>query len=143
MEVNDNDEKNNKTNDIVNRVKLGEYLRNKREELKMTMVEVGKTIGFSAGYIGEIERGNRNPTDEIIRGLSKVYGIDENWLFKEYGRIPLIVREVVESEKRLQDIVIGIESGGKFNKSEKKSVYEYLHKKYLELVMNKEKDEDN
>ena len=46
---------------------LGEIIRNKREELGLTLDEVGSRIGFSKPYLSTIETGkvNNPPSDEL------------------------------------------------------------------------------
>ena len=53
---------------------LGEILRNKREELGLTLDEVSGKVGFSKPYLSTIETGkvNNPPSDELLKKLEKV-----------------------------------------------------------------------
>ena len=57
---------------------LGEIIRNKREELGLTLDEVGSRIGFSKPYLSTIETGkvNNPPSDELLQKLEKVLGFE-------------------------------------------------------------------
>jgi phage repressor protein C with HTH and peptisase S24 domain len=53
---------------------LGEIIRQKREELELTLDEVGGKVGFSKPYLSTIETGHVNnpPSDELLKKLEKV-----------------------------------------------------------------------
>lgn len=41
---------------------LGQIIREKREALRMTQIEVAEKAGVDRNYIGMVERGERNPS---------------------------------------------------------------------------------
>lgn len=53
---------------------LGQIIRDKREELSLTLDEVSDRIGFSKPYLSTIETGkvNNPPSDQLLRKLEKV-----------------------------------------------------------------------
>ncbi len=55
---------------------LGEIIRQKREEMDLTLDEVSGKVGFSKPYLSTIETGkvNNPPSDELLRKLEKVLG---------------------------------------------------------------------
>jgi repressor LexA len=61
---------------------LGEILRNKREELGLTLDEVSGKVGFSKPYLSTIETGkvNNPPSDELLKKLEKVLGFEPGLL---------------------------------------------------------------
>lgn len=50
---------------------FGEQLRQVRKERKTTLQELGKITRISYGYIGQIERGDREPDDLVKATLEK------------------------------------------------------------------------
>lgn len=50
----------------------GEYLRHVRLNQNLTLSDIAKKAGVSIVYLSDIERGNRRPTNKIM----KFYGID-------------------------------------------------------------------
>jgi phage repressor protein C with HTH and peptisase S24 domain/DNA-binding XRE family transcriptional regulator len=80
---------------------LGEIIRNKREELGLTLDEVGSRIGFSKPYLSTIETGkvNNPPSDELLQKLETVLGFEPGTLLylAHMERLPSDVRERVET----------------------------------------------
>lgn len=66
----------NKT--ISNRDKFGYWLKNTREEFGYGMNEFAEMIGMSAGYLSDIERGNRNAPLNHLSKISEIFHIPEN-----------------------------------------------------------------
>ena len=80
---------------------LGEIIRNKREELGLTLDEVSSRVGFSKPYLSTIETGkvNNPPSDELLRKLEQVLGFEAGLLLymAHIERLPPDVRERYES----------------------------------------------
>ncbi|MDA8090275.1 MAG: helix-turn-helix transcriptional regulator [Nitrospiraceae bacterium] len=75
---------------------IGRNIRNLRLARKMTQDELGSKAGISANYLGEIERGEKNPTGLVIFKLANVLqasvleimpDVENNGLFLEIERI--------------------------------------------------------
>lgn len=53
---------------------LGQIIREKRESLGLTQIEVAENAGLDRNYIGMVERGERNPSYlsliKIAKGLN-------------------------------------------------------------------------
>jgi repressor LexA len=79
---------------------LGEIIRSKREELGLTLDEVGSRIGFSKPYLSTIETGrvNNPPSDDLLRKLEAVLGFDTGVLLylAHMERLPADIRETIE-----------------------------------------------
>jgi repressor LexA len=82
---------------------LGEIIRNKREELGLTLDEVGSRIGFSKPYLSTIETGrvNNPPSDELLQKLEKVLGFEPGVLLylAHMERLPADIRQRVENNE--------------------------------------------
>ncbi len=80
---------------------LGQILRKRREELKLTLDEVGRRTGFSKPYLSTVETGkvNNPPSDELLRKLEQVLEFDSGMLLHmaHVERMPSDVRENYES----------------------------------------------
>jgi len=86
---------------------LGEIIRNKREELDLTLDEVSGKTGFSKPYLSTIETGKvkNPPSDELLRKLEKVLKFEPGLLLSiaHMDRVPADIRnryEVAEAENR-------------------------------------------
>ncbi len=79
---------------------LGSIIRNKREELGLTLDEVSSRIGFSKPYLSTIETGRvtNPPGDELLRKLEAVLGFETGTLLY-----------VAHMEKLPPDVLIHIE----------------------------------
>jgi repressor LexA len=80
---------------------LGEIIRNKREELGLTLEEVGSRIGFSKPYLSTIETGkvHNPPSDDLLQKLERVLGFEAGTLLymAHMERLPADIREKVET----------------------------------------------
>ncbi len=80
---------------------LGQIIRDKREELKLTLDEVAARVGFSKPYLSTIERGKvKNPPgDELLTKLEKLLGFESGLLLHiaHMERIPPDIRHAYES----------------------------------------------
>ena len=61
-------------------VELGRRVRKRREALGLTMEQLGHRAGLHWTFVGQIERGERNPTLMTIVRLSKGLGCDAGTL---------------------------------------------------------------
>jgi repressor LexA len=92
---------------------LGNIIRKKREELKLTLDEVSKRVGFSKPYLSTVETGrvNNPPSDELLRGLEQVLGFEPGLLLHiaHVERMPSDIRQEYESaeaeNKKLRDLI--------------------------------------
>ncbi len=55
-------------------ITLGERARRRRRSLHLSRATVAGVCGISAQYLGEIERGQANPTVLLVARLSRVLG---------------------------------------------------------------------
>ncbi len=61
---------------------LGQIIRKKREQLNLTLDEVGSRVGFSKPYLSTIETGKvKNPPgDQLLRKLEKILDFEPGLL---------------------------------------------------------------
>ncbi len=80
---------------------LGQIIRNKREQLNLTLDEVSSKIGFSKPYLSTIETGKvkNPPSDEMLTKLEKILKFDKGLLLHiaHMERMPSDIRQEYES----------------------------------------------
>lgn len=79
---------------MLTNIELGAYLKNIRENKKISLREVEKLTGVGYSHLSMIENGKRNVTPALLKNLSKIYGIDYIDLYEKAGYLDL-----AESEK--------------------------------------------
>jgi transcriptional regulator with XRE-family HTH domain len=86
--------------------RFGRTLRKLRAERKAhSLRSLGEVVGVSAKYLSEIENGIHLPADELIYKIAKEFRISEVKLFKIAKRVPLTVRQAIERNGELSDLV--------------------------------------
>jgi transcriptional regulator with XRE-family HTH domain len=76
---------------------LGQFIREKREELDLSLRELARRVGVSAAFMSDIELGRRYPSDDIFEKLSKPLEVTVDELKRYDSRPP------VEELKRITD----------------------------------------
>ena len=86
---------------IRDAMSLGQIIRKKREELRLTLDEVSARIGYSKPYLStiETEKVKNPPSDEVLLKLEKVLGFESGLLLHiaHMERVPSDVRHGYES----------------------------------------------
>ena len=59
---------------------MNERIRALRKALNLTMEQFGKRIGVSKSTISNIENGNRDATEHMIKSICREFGADYIWL---------------------------------------------------------------
>jgi HTH-type transcriptional regulator, competence development regulator len=68
---------------------FGRTIRGLREKRSITLREMSRRVGVSAGYLSQVERGNFPPPSEYkIKALAKALEVDQMWLLTLGGRLP-------------------------------------------------------
>lgn len=82
---------------------LGQILRQRREELKLTLDEVANRVGFSKPYLStiETERVKNPPSDELLSKLEKVFKFEPGLLLRiaHMEGLPADIRQEYESKE--------------------------------------------
>ncbi len=99
---------------------LGKIIRQKREQLKLTLDEVSSRVGFSKPYLSTIETGrvNNPPGDELLRKLEKLLDFE-----------PGLLIHIAHMEKMPSDIRSGYESAEAENKKWRQFIKNLIQKK--------------
>ena len=59
---------------------INQRIKQIRQTVGLPQTKFAKRIAISTGYIAELELGNRQVGDRIIRLISMEFGVDEHWL---------------------------------------------------------------
>lgn len=113
---------------------FGEFLFKLRMDAKLSLAQLGKSVGISANYAGELERGAKTPSDEVVRNLAKVYEIKEETLFSMLNRVPLAIKEEVESSEELKNLLTEISHNKNLSEETKEELYRKV-RSYYEILL--------
>src|SRR5690348_9945098 len=69
----------------VNVNSIGEYIREQREQAKISMRQLARNAGVSNPYLSQIERGLRTPSAEILQQIARGLRISAEALYVRAG----------------------------------------------------------
>lgn len=96
---------------------MNERIRVLRKTLGLTLKKAGERLGVSESAMSNIEKGNRNVTDQMFVSICREFNVNENWLRNGEGEmfntIPNSTMEQLRNEFHLDDFSFNL-------------VYEYL-----------------
>src|ERR1700726_5131943 len=69
----------------VNVPAIGEYIREQREQAKISLRQLSAAAGVSNPYLSQIERGLRRPSAEILQQIAKGLRISAEALYVQAG----------------------------------------------------------
>jgi transcriptional regulator with XRE-family HTH domain len=69
----------------VNVNSIGDYIREQREQAKISMRQLAQSTGVSNPYLSQIERGLRKPSADILQQLAKGLRISAEALYVQAG----------------------------------------------------------
>src|SRR6201990_1634226 len=92
----------------VNVNSIGEYIREQREQAKISMRQRPQSAGVSTPYLSQIERGLRRPSADILQQIAKGLRISAEALYVQAGLLEdrppgSIVREAVLTDRELTE----------------------------------------
>lgn len=83
----------------------GERIREIRKTMKLTMEQFGEKIGVTKSTISNIENGNRNATEHMIKSICREFNVDYMWLTNGEGE--MFVASDDEFQARIDQIMFG------------------------------------
>jgi transcriptional regulator with XRE-family HTH domain len=92
----------------VNVSAIGAYIREQREQAKISLRQLAQSAGISNPYLSQIERGLRRPSADILQQIAKGLRISAEALYVQAGfledRVPgSVVREAVLTDGELTE----------------------------------------
>jgi transcriptional regulator with XRE-family HTH domain len=67
---------------------LGEIIRRQRELQEVSMRQFADMVGISNPYLSQIERGLREPSEQVLRGIADSLETTVDVLYAQAGRPP-------------------------------------------------------
>jgi transcriptional regulator with XRE-family HTH domain len=64
---------------------IGDYIREQREQAKISLRQLARTAGVSNPYLSQIERGLRKPSAEVLQQIAKGLRISAEALYVQAG----------------------------------------------------------
>ena len=64
---------------------IGDYIREQREQARISMRQLAQAAGVSNPYLSQIERGLRKPSAEILQQIAKALRISAETLYVQAG----------------------------------------------------------
>lgn len=77
---------------------IGYRIKEAREHLGLTQIELGSKVGVTGSAITNYEKETSHPKEQVIYKLMEVLGVDANYLFQDCVHIPLKANDVTLSE---------------------------------------------
>jgi transcriptional regulator with XRE-family HTH domain len=95
---------------------IGEYIRQQRNNAKISLRQLAKQAGVSNPYLSQIERGLRKPSAEILQQIAKGLRISAEALYVQAGILDLptggpvvdAVRADLELTERQKQVLLDI-----------------------------------
>lgn len=114
---------------------VNERIKEIRNDSKLTMEKFGERIGVTKSTISNIENGNRNATDHMIKSICREFNCREEWL--RYGTEPkkpkidedleygIICADLGITDSRAKQLIMNY---GRFSPEDKKLFWSYIDK---------------
>lgn len=74
---------------------IGQRIKEKRKELKLTQVQIKKMCGISNGNLSDFENGNKAPSAGALIALSKVLHVSIDWILTGEDHFCDITKEIL------------------------------------------------
>lgn len=66
---------------------LGSRIREERQRARLTQEQLAELVGCNESYIGQIERGVKNPSLEIIVGIANALNVTVDYLLADNVKV--------------------------------------------------------
>ena len=65
---------------------FGQHLRELREKRELSQIRLSELAGLNRNYVGDVERGYRNPCLDNILKLADALGVNPSELFRPFDK---------------------------------------------------------
>lgn len=115
---------------ILGQLKAGSYLKQLRQDMELSLADLGRKLGVSAAYLSNIEQGVKTMSDHFVRQIAEYFEIDETVVFDLLGRVPLLAREQLDEASNLQELLVEIKRDRKLTDEKKQILFDQMYKLY-------------
>ncbi|OLN29414.1 helix-turn-helix domain-containing protein [Desulfosporosinus metallidurans] len=133
------DNRNPEREQFIKQFDAGQYLKQLRGD--RSLAAVCKQIGVTPAHLSEIERG-RMPSDHLISTLARVYEVDEDGLFRRWGKIPILTKDEILARKSLQRLLSEMSHNSQLTEAEKDELYDNMYELYRSFIQKKNQEEN-
>ena len=119
---------------------LGEYIKLKRKEKNLTLVQLAKITNLTQGYISNIERNTRKPSIETLNSIAQALNANKNelyWLAGYYTDIEYFETQTQDKNENTPSLNEYVEE--KFKKEEYEQFRRLYYPDIKELLEDKSK----
>src|SRR6266702_4732492 len=100
----------------VNVPAIGAYIKEQREQAKISLRQLAQAAGVSNPYLSQIERGLRKPSAEILQQIAKGLRISAEALYVQAGfldapaggPVPDAIRAAAELTERQKQVLLDV-----------------------------------
>lgn len=120
----------------------GETIKELRNKTGKSVHKVAKAVNISGNYLSEIERGVKEPSDNVLRGIANYYesnDVEQDKLFSMYKRIVPSERLTLLEVPMFRKMVTNIATDSRLTKDEKEQLFLQFSEIYENLA-NKSRD---
>ncbi len=114
---------------------IGNLVKKLRTQNGLSMAQLAVRVGINPIYLSQVERGVRLPSDEIIQNIADFFNLDENDLFDMAGRVPLVVREELEKQSMLQNLLKEM-INVKLDEQKKQEIYQEFLRSFQRIAFS-------
>lgn len=109
----------------ANRKKFGQRLRSLRDKRNLTQKELAKVFNLSESAIGMYERGEREPSLEVLEGFADYFEVSLDYLAGkvDYPKKTVLTPDLIDYLEKQDDLHIG---GRPLDPDKKKIVLDFL-----------------
>ncbi|MGN9787054.1 helix-turn-helix domain-containing protein [Nonomuraea sp. ZG12] len=105
---------------------IGEYIREQRQQAKISLRQLSAAAGVSNPYLSQIERGLRKPSAEILNQIAKGLRISSQALYVQAG--------LIEDREPPSDVIATIRADTSLTERQRQvliDIYESFRKEHL------------
>lgn len=115
---------------------IGQYIRQQRENAKISLRQLSRLAGVSNPYLSQIERGSRKPSAEILQQIAKGLRISAEALYVQAGildvptggPVPDAIRADADLSERQKQVLLDVyESFRRENSAKQEQHAEPVH----------------